>query len=81
MVKADHDFFQFIFRHAAMGYTNRQTRNHFPQTVGNAVQGLNPVMDIVDAAATADLPFNGFFNHAIIVFCHIGFYWQSVFRR
>ena len=67
--------------HLSVSHSNLDARNHFSQTFGNQMQAGHPVMDIINAAAPAQFPFQGFLNHALVIFRHVSFHRQTIFRR
>ena len=81
LVEPQHHIFQFDLGHPSMGQTDGDPGDQFPEMSSDPAQPLDPVVDIVDPSAPADFPFQGFPDHPVIIFGHIGFHRQPVFRR
>ncbi|CDE94401.1 unknown [Acidaminococcus sp. CAG:542] len=81
VVEAQHHVFQFVLAHPSVGHTDGDPRDQFPEMGGDPAEPFDPVVDVIDPSAPADFPFQGFPDHPVIVFRHIGFHRQTVFGR
>ena len=64
-----------------MGNADIDARHQTAQIGSNIFEPQDPVMHIIDPAPPAQFAFQRLFDHARIIFGHIGFYRQPFLRR
>ena len=80
-IERHHGVFQPVFTHLPMTDAHIDARHQPLQPFRNQRKTADTVMNVIDPAAPAQLPLQGFLNHALVIFRHIGFHRQAILRR